>query len=80
MAAIVIATSLYLYAGAVLLTIIMAFVLKMFYSQRSKAKFKEYQSEIARSHSKILKLEVKNEKLQQHIDQLEAMTLLSKIA
>ncbi len=76
---IIFANSMYPFAGAALLVFFMAFVLKIFYSVRSRDKFKEYQSEIARSHSRILKLEVKNEKLQQRVDELEAMTR-SKIA
>lgn len=44
---------------------------KTFYMQSIKAKVKEYQSEIARSHSRILKLEVQNEKLQKRIQELE---------
>lgn len=77
--AIILANSVYPFAVATIFAIIMAIVLRVFYAAKSKAKFKEYQGEIARSHSKILKLEVKNEKLQQRIDQLEAMTM-SKIA
>lgn len=74
------ATSLYLYGGAFLFVVLMALVLRYFYSSRSKGKFKEYQGEIARSHSRILKLEVKNDKLQQRINELEAMTNRTKIA
>ena len=74
------ATSLYLYGGAFIFVVLMAVALRFFYSSRTKGKFKEYQGEIARSHSRILKLEVKNDKLQQRINELEAMTKMSKIA
>jgi cell division protein FtsL len=65
---------------AFVLLIVFAIFIRAFYSQQIKSKVKEYQSEIARSHSRILKLEVKNEKLQQQINELEMMMNRSKIA
>lgn len=47
------------------------FGVKTFYAKSIKTRVKDYQSEIARSHSRILKLEVQNEKLQQRIKELE---------
>lgn len=69
----VITTSIYIYAGAACFVLLIALLLKFFYAAQTKGKFKEYQSEIARSHSKILKLEVKNEKLQQQIQELQSL-------
>lgn len=71
---------LYYYAGAIALVVVIAILLKLFYAAQTKNKFKEYQSEIARSHSKILKLEVKNEKLQQQINELMLAKERSRIA
>jgi cell division protein FtsL len=72
MATIILANMVYIYLGAAAFGIITAILAKLFYSMRSRAKFKEYQSEIAKSHSRILKLELKNEKLQHRIDELES--------
>ncbi len=78
--AIILATSLYLFAATVALLVLFAFFLSVFYARKNKSKFKEYQSEIAKSHSRILKLEVANEKLQHRIDELEASTNKMRIA
>ncbi|MBX2931516.1 MAG: hypothetical protein KF781_06175 [Chitinophagaceae bacterium] len=69
-----------IYGSAIALIIISAIMLKVFYSSSIKMKLKEYQSEIAKSHSKILKLEASNEKLQQRIAELENMTHRVRIA
>ena len=74
------ASSLYLYAGAFVIVVFMAILLKLYYAARTKNKFKEYQSEIARSHSRILKLEVKNDKLEHYIKELQSGINRSKTA
>lgn len=53
--------------------------LRIFFANQWKQKVKDYQSEIAKSHSRILKLEVQNEKLQRKIDNLEGNHQTSKI-
>jgi cell division protein FtsL len=58
-------------AGIAIFIVIMAITFKLFFAAQWKMKVKEYQSEIAKSHSRILKLEVQNEKLQQKINDLE---------
>lgn len=78
--AMLLANTLYLYAGAVGLSIIIGVLIKVFYAQQTKGKFKEYQSEIAKSHSRILKLEVLNEKLQKRLNEVENASSRIKIA
>lgn len=56
-----------------------AIILRLFFANQWKQKIKDYQSEIAKSHSRILKLEVQNEKLQQKIHDLEGNNTISKI-
>lgn len=56
---------------AFILLVLFVLGVKTFYAQSIKTRVKDYQSEIARSHSRILKLEVQNEKLQQRIKELE---------
>ncbi len=69
----VITTSIYIYA-AVFLTVLFLFMLiKFILSAKNKQKIKEYQGEISKSHSRILKLEVRNEKLQHRITELESL-------
>ena len=74
------ASSLYLYAASFLIVVLMGLLLKLYYAASTKNKFKEYQSEIARSHSRILKLEVKNDKLEQYINELQSGMNRSKTA
>lgn len=78
--AIIFANTLYLYAGAIGVSIIMGILIKVFYAQQTKVKFKEYQGEIAKSHSRILKLEVLNEKLQKRLNEVENTSSRIKIA
>jgi len=69
-----------LYGSAIIFIIVAAIALKLFYSFSIRGKLKEYQSEIAKSHSKILKLEVTNEKLKQRVNELETIIQRPKIA
>lgn len=62
-----------------MLAILITVVLRIFFANQWKQKVKDYQSEIAKSHSRILKLEVQNEKLQQRIHDLEGNQESTKI-
>ncbi|MCU0321311.1 MAG: hypothetical protein MUE72_02780 [Chitinophagaceae bacterium] len=59
-----------------LLILIIAFIaivfgIRFYYSKSTKSKIEGYKSEIAKSNSRILKLEVRNEKLNNRIKELE---------
>jgi len=72
--------SLVIYSSAFILVLIAAIIFKVYFSMSIKNKLKDYQSEIAKSHSKILKLEVTNQKLNQRVHELEAIIQRPKIA
>lgn len=63
-----------------ILLIVFAIAIKFYFTIKSRAKIREYTSEIAKSHSKILKLEVLNQKLQTQINDLESSLKYSKTA
>lgn len=69
----VITTSIYIYAGVFLTVLFLFMLIKFILSAKNKQKIKEYQGEISKSHSRILKLEVRNEKLQHRITELESL-------
>jgi cell division protein FtsL len=50
---------------------VLVLILKAYYVYSSKSKIKKYQGEIAKSHARILRLEMANEALQKKIDELE---------
>lgn len=60
---------LWFYLSSAFILVATSILLNYYYAAKTKAKIKEYQSEIAKSHSKILKLEVANEQLQQQLKQ-----------
>lgn len=64
-----ISSLLWPYISSALILIVTSILLNYYYAAKTKAKIKDYQSEIAKSHSKILKLEVANEQLQQQLNQ-----------
>lgn len=69
-----------IYGSAVLFVLITAILMRYFFSNSVKNKLQEYQREIAKSHSKILKLEVTNENLKQKVNELETIIHRPKIA
>jgi hypothetical protein len=65
---IAILTKLFLQYGAPLFAgVIVGFIFKLYFRKQSRSRIKEYQSEIARSHSRILKLEAINETLEKRL-------------
>jgi cell division protein FtsL len=72
--------SIVIYSSAFILIVIAAIIFKVYFSISIKNKLKEYQSEIAKSHSKILKLEVTNQQLNQRVHELENIIQRPKIA
>ena len=54
------------YVGALLLVIILSVIIKMHLYAKNKKKIKEYQHQISRNHSRILKLEAHNEVLEKN--------------
>ena len=77
---ILLAKPIILIGVCLVLLAVFAVLIKIYFSLKSKAKSREYTSEIAKSHSKILKLEVLNDKLQHQINNLEASLKYSKSA
>lgn len=75
----VITTSVYIYAGVFLSGLFLFMLFRFILSAKNKQKIKEYQGEISKSHSRILKLEVRNEKLQHRIAELESVLKSSHI-
>jgi len=75
-----ITTNLLIFAGAIISVIAIAILSRLYFLSRSKQAVKKYQGEIARSHSRILKLEVTNEQLQHRINELESIINRPKIA
>lgn len=69
----------YLYIFIFLGTVFFVSLIKMIIAKKSQNKIREYQGEISKSHSKILKLEVNNEKLQKRISELENLLRTSQL-
>jgi hypothetical protein len=63
---------LYFVAGALVFVIAAFFLINAFYSFKTKDKFKDYQGQIAKSHSRILKLELANQQLEKRLKAMEA--------
>lgn len=75
-----IAQTIAIYGSAVLFVVITAIIMRYFFSNSVKNKLQEYQREIAKSHSRILKLEVTNDQLKQKVSELETIIHRPKIA
>jgi septal ring factor EnvC (AmiA/AmiB activator) len=59
------------YGGAVVAGIIVGLLCKVFFARQMQGKIREYQSEIVKSHSKILSLQAEGDQLQRKIKDLE---------
>lgn len=59
------------YGGAVLMGIFVGFICKAYFASRVQKKIKGYQSEIVKSHAKILELEAKNDLLEKRVIEAE---------
>jgi cell division protein FtsB len=68
----ILSTLLPIYGGAISIAVVSSIVIKIYFQSKAQQKMKEYQHQIVRSHSQILKLEAHNEKLERRIAQLEA--------
>ncbi|HEX8459797.1 MAG TPA: hypothetical protein VF623_00140 [Segetibacter sp.] len=55
------------YGGAVLVGIVTGLVCKAYFAGQMQFKIKGYQSDIIKSHSKILELEAKNDQLEKRL-------------
>ena len=75
---VIISTLLPVYGGALALVIILSVLIKMHLYAKNKRKIKEYQHQISRNHSRILKLEVSNEVLEKKLVQLETIIPTNK--
>lgn len=74
-----ITTSLYIYAAVFLAAVFFIAIIKIAISIQSKKKIKQYQGEISKSHSRILKLEVRNQNLQKRIQELESLLQSTRV-
>lgn len=59
------------YSGAVVVGIIVGLVFKAYFAHQIQGKIQGYQSEIVKSHSRILRLESENDSLLKRIKELE---------
>jgi hypothetical protein len=59
------------YGGAVVAGIVVGLLAKAFFAHQMQNKIKEYQSEIVKSHSRILVLDGQIEKLEKKVKELE---------
>ncbi len=59
------------YAGPVAAGILVGLIFKVYFASKIQNKIREYQGEIVKSHSKILKLEELNTKLEKRLKNYE---------
>lgn len=59
------------YSGAVVAGLLVGLICKAYFTYQMKSKIEEYQSDIVKSHSRILSLDSLNEKLEKRIKELE---------
>ena len=59
------------YSGAVIAGLLVGLLCKAYFAHQMKNKIEEYQADIVKSHSRILKLDGVNEKLERRIKELE---------
>ena len=75
---VIISTLFPVYVGALALVIILSVIFKMHLYAKNKKKKKEYQHQISRNHSRILKLDAHNEVLERKLAQLETIIPTNK--
>ncbi|MDQ6815423.1 MAG: hypothetical protein M3040_16945 [Bacteroidota bacterium] len=61
------------YAGSVLAGIVVGLLCKAYFASQVQNKIRRYQSDIVKSHGKILELEAINGKLEKRIKELEGV-------
>ncbi len=67
------------YGGSVLAGIVVGLVCKAYFASRMHGKIRGYQSEIVKSHAKILELDAKNDQLEKRIKEIEGTFTKDKI-
>ncbi|MCU0321312.1 MAG: hypothetical protein MUE72_02785 [Chitinophagaceae bacterium] len=71
---------LLMYGGGCLFLTIGFITIKAYVKSQNQNRLKDYQHQITRSHSRILKLEAQNELLERKLVQLESLSMLKKYA
>ena len=59
------------YGSPVIVGLVIGLVCKAYFAARMQTKIRGYQSDIVKSHSKILELEAKNDSLEKKLKELE---------
>ncbi len=67
------------YSGAVVIGILVGLVFKAWFARQMHGKIQNYQGEIVKSHSKILRLEAENDTLAKRIKELEGKFVKNRI-
>lgn len=70
---------LVLYGGAALIGIVVGFLFKAYFASQMHSRIRDYQSDIFKSHSKILELEEANYKLETRLKEVEGIFSKDKI-
>lgn len=61
------------YSGAVSAGIVVSLLCKAFYASQMRTKIRNYQSDIVKSHAKILELEAKSDRLEKRLKEAEGI-------
>jgi hypothetical protein len=67
------------YAGAVFTGIIFGLLCKLFFASQVQNKIRDYQSDIIKSHAKILELEAKNNQLEKRIKEADCIYSMDRL-
>jgi cell division protein FtsB len=67
------------YVGPVFAGIVAGLICKAYFAGQMQSKIRGYQSDIVKSHSKILELEASNDKLEKRIKALEGSFIKDRI-
>ena len=67
------------YSGAVVVGILVGLIFKAWFARQMHGKIKNYQGEIVKSHSKILRLEAENDSLAKRVKDLEGKFIKDRI-
>jgi cell division protein FtsB len=67
------------YVGAVLAGISVGLICKVYFASQMQNKIRGYQSDIVKSHSRILELDARNDELEKRIKELEGRFIKDRI-
>ncbi len=67
------------YSGAVVIGILVGLICKAWFARQMHSKIQNYQGEIVKSHSRILRLEAENDGLAKRIKELEGRFIKDRI-